>query len=257
MAAVQPDQALQVGAVAPADECHGTPGGERGHGAAHVVRQAGQLRAADDGRQRAVVIQKDGRPSMGEAVGNGVEPFQCRREIHDVAHARHFGGATHADLGQVGDYDVGTVGGQRGVVLPSGHPEHEAEAPAVAGLDAGVGVLHHDRTRRCDVQPARGFQVGVGRGFAGQSVGRAFHSVHAHVEQAVDAGPLQDDPAILAGRDDRDLHPAGAQRVHERDGRVEDLRPGLGQAVQKGRVLSIPQPAHGFPRHVVVRVPLG
>ena len=257
VARFQPDHALQVGPVASADERHGTAGGERGHGVAHVIRQAGQFRAADDGCQRAVIIQKDGRPTAGGAAGDGVEPIQRRREIHDVAHARDLGRWAHADFGQVGHHRVGAVGDQRGVIPPPGHAQHQAEPAAMAGLDARVGVLHHDRTAGRDGQPARGFQIGVGRRLAGQGVGRAFHPVHAHVEQAVDTGPFQHDLAVFAGRDDRDLQPAVSQCPHEFDGRVEDLHAGLAQAVQKSRVLAVAQPADGFPRFIVVRVALG
>ena len=127
----------------------------------------------------------------------------------------------------------------------------------MTGLDPRDGVLHHDRPAGLDVQPARGFQIGVGRRLAGQGTGRTFHPVHAHVEQAVEVGPFQHDLAVLAGRDDSDLQPAVSQRPHQFDGRVEDLHAGLAQAVQKSRVLAVAQPADGFQRFVVVRVALG
>ena len=64
---VETDQLAHVGEVAAADDRHAAACGEAFEHGAHLVAEHGEVRARDDRRQRAVIVEEHARPLAGEA----------------------------------------------------------------------------------------------------------------------------------------------------------------------------------------------
>ena len=115
-------------------------------------------------------------------------------------------------------YDVGAVLAERLGLTETVDADDEVEAAAVAGLDAGEGVLDDDRPRRRHPQPPRRLEVHRGVGLAGQAQLLAGHAVDADLEQVGEPCHVEDHGRVLARRHEPDAHARLAQAMDERDG---------------------------------------
>ena len=147
--------------------------------------------------------------------------------------------------------------GKLGGVALARHADHQAEAAARAGLDAGNGVLDDHRACRVDAQRARRLEKHVRRRLAGKAALDDAVAVHGDVEQRREACRLEHAGAVLARGHYRRLDAGRAQLLEQRH-RSREHPHALGRDhLVDQQVLALAQAVHRFRLRRIVRRALG
>jgi len=102
-----------------------------------------------------------------------------------------------AVLRQIMDDHIGALCFQFSHVVLSGNADHESESPSGTRLNAGDGVLDHDRPIRLHTQHLRRLQIGIRRRLAGKTLLRDDIAIDTRIEKIAHARRLQYGLAIL------------------------------------------------------------
>jgi hypothetical protein len=247
--------AAHVRQVPAADDGDGAATGELLDGGAHLIGHDGLVRMSDDGRQRAVVVQKHRDLPAGYPPPYLLRLAQGRRQrvrrcVFGVPRILH----QNADLVKVGHLDMGSVLCQHAGLAGPIHADDQREAPGAAGLHPRDGVLHDGGALWHNFYTSGGFQEDGGVRFAGQPEVVRVNAVDLGVEEGQDTRPLQDLDAVLAGRDDRRPQAVLSERADELDGRFVDIDAVLSQMPLKVGVLPVAEAADRFPVRRVIPV---
>src|SRR5204863_159935 len=113
------------------------------------------------------------------------------------------------------DDHIGALCFQFSHVVLSGNADHESESPSGTSLNAGDGVLDHDRSIRLHTQHLRRLQIGIRRRLAGKTLLRDDIAIDTRIEKIAHARRLQYGLAILTRGDYSGFNAAGSQRLEE------------------------------------------
>ncbi len=128
------------------------------------------------------------------------------------------GRAVELDFGKTRDRAIRPIGEERRGRLGVPDPDHQAEAAATPGRDAGSRVLEENGALGTDAQPASGLEEKLGVGLARHLQAFGVEPVDANRDKAIEPRRMQDRPAVLAARSDPDPDPRGAHAPQQRLG---------------------------------------
>ncbi len=208
---------------------------------AHVVRQHRQLRARDDRRQRAVIVEKDGRPASPEQRLDVPWPQNPRAPPRARFRLDLDGGA---ELSEISDDDVRARPEQFLAMPGAVDSDDQAEPAGTPRGNAAQRILEHRRARRRDAQTLRGEEEGRGVRLALEPHPGGIVPIHDHVEQLRQLRPIQHGTGVAAGRDQPGLHPRAAQPADQVDAACEHLDAVRLENLPEERVLAIAEAAH-------------
>jgi hypothetical protein len=87
------------------------------------------------------------------------------------------------ELAQIGNHHIGAIPDERRGVRRPVDPDDKAGARGLARLNPGDAILEHHASAHLGMEKLGRLQIGVGRGFAGQTHGRRLAAADHDVEQ--------------------------------------------------------------------------
>src|SRR6056297_357925 len=162
---LDPDAVPQVGEIAAADDRHRAVLCQTLHGGAGLVGDRGIAIIPNDGRERAVKVEKDRGGARVETRVDLVDPVPDKRQPVERLEAIAAG---QEEPAQVSRDKVGAMGAQGVAMCPAlslpVDADDEPEAPRGTGLDAGDGVFDHHGLAGAAPELLRGPDELVGSG---------------------------------------------------------------------------------------------
>src|SRR6516225_4285583 len=133
------------------------------------------------------------------------------------------------------------------------YTDHESKVAAATSLNAGDGVLDHNRPRRRNAEQLCRHQERIRRRFSGEVLCFDHVAIDPHIEEPFQLGGLQDGRAVLARVDEGDFEAVATQLVDKSNASLVSLHPDAFNGITDQFVLAVAEPAHRFGLWGVVR----
>jgi hypothetical protein len=199
-----------------------------------------------EGAPNAEVTVAHGEEALERMLARGVEAFRFDPPSDRLLVLPKEGvEAVGVDLREVGHDDVGAGTREARPNLGPVETHDEPEPAPPPGLNTGERILDHDRSLRSRPERFGRGDEHVRRGLAGQTTLVEVDTVEPGVEQALDAGGLDDLAAVAARRDEPDPDSSRTKTLDQRDRGRKGLDALLSQPAGEQLVFSARQAVHG------------